>query len=108
LIWFLRLFPAYVALEAELRANGERRILLEDQVRRLTAELEKATERADAAQRDHISTLKERTAMPHEAVTDTSMRPLGRQGRTVVAEGYAKYIRDAQKQFEEAIANREN
>jgi predicted nucleic acid-binding Zn-ribbon protein len=108
ILWLLRQFAAFRDLEAELRSAAERRIALEDQVRHLTHSLEKATERADKAQRELIDALKDQSKQPQAIATDVNVRPFGRQGRAVVAEQTAKFYIDAQKQFEEMLARSEN
>jgi hypothetical protein len=97
---FLSLFSAYRALEAELREAGSRRILLEDQVRHLSAAVDRERERAEAAQQELIKTLKERPAMPPVAES-VSSREYGVQGRARVQQGYADFIRESQAQLEQ-------
>ncbi len=91
--WFLRLFRAFRDIEAELRAVSDRRILLEDQVRTLAAEVTKANERADEARRETIAALKEYARRPETASAPMPpIRDLGVQGRARVHEGYAQFV----------------
>jgi hypothetical protein len=108
MIWFLRWFAAFRQLEAEVVLLSNRGIAQDDHIRRLTADLERAVERADEAQREVISTLKEfsRQLQPPSAsdLQSAAMgRALGRQGRVVVNEGWQRFRDAAQQQVRDEI-----